>query len=215
MDESTQTKPCSRCKESKPTSEFGINRAARDGLMYYCRACVKKSLASLTPEQREAKRRRNAEYMARRRADPEWALVIAARTREWFRANPDRVKEYRAEFKVRHPEKIAAWRERDREAANERARRWAKENPTKNVEKTARRRARERAATIGPVDVEALWTGACGICLAPMDRALRRPDPLSPSIDHIIPLARGGSHTQANLQWAHLTCNFRKHCSLP
>lgn len=67
-----------------------------------------------------------------------------------------------------------------------------------------------RAAAIGPIDFDALWTGVCGICGLPMDREVRWPDPMSKSIDHIIPLSKGGSHTQENLAWAHLGCNVRK-----
>ena len=32
---------------------------------------------------------------------------------------------------------------------------------------------------------------------------------------HIIPLALGGTHEAANLQWAHLICNIRKGARMP
>jgi 5-methylcytosine-specific restriction endonuclease McrA len=51
----------------------------------------------------------------------------------------------------------------------------------------------------------------CGICGEPVDMSLRYPNPLSKSIDHIIPLARGGHPTDlSNLQLAHLACNKSK-----
>lgn len=34
-----------------------------------------------------------------------------------------------------------------------------------------------------------------------------RPDPLCPSVDHIIARANGGTNDPANLQLAHLWCN--------
>ena len=37
--ESTQTKMCSRCKQVKPTDQFGINRSASDQLQSNCRDC--------------------------------------------------------------------------------------------------------------------------------------------------------------------------------
>lgn len=52
------------------------------------------------------------------------------------------------------------------------------------------------------------WT--CGICSEPIDASLAYPAPLSLSIDHIVPLSRGGSDTRANVQAAHLDCNIRK-----
>ena len=51
----------------------------------------------------------------------------------------------------------------------------------------------------------------CGICGRPVDKALRYPHPLSPCIDHIIPVAKGGHPSDsANLQLAHWTCNRQK-----
>lgn len=48
--------------------------------------------------------------------------------------------------------------------------------------------------------------GICGIC--------REPVPFERfSIDHIVPLSRGGAHSMVNLQLAHLSCNARKGAS--
>lgn len=37
------------------------------------------------------------------------------------------------------------------------------------------------------------------------------PDPLFASIDHVIPLSKGGLHERANLTCSHLRCNMVKH----
>lgn len=51
----------------------------------------------------------------------------------------------------------------------------------------------------------------CGICGKPVDFTLKYPDPLAPSIDHIIPIDRGGHPSDiSNLQLAHWTCNRQK-----
>lgn len=51
----------------------------------------------------------------------------------------------------------------------------------------------------------------CGICGKPVDFALRYPNPMSKTIDHIIPISRGGHPSDiSNLQLAHLTCNLAK-----
>ena len=51
----------------------------------------------------------------------------------------------------------------------------------------------------------------CGICGQPVDFTLRYPHPLSPCIDHIIPIAKGGHPSDLdNLQLAHFTCNRQK-----
>lgn len=53
-------------------------------------------------------------------------------------------------------------------------------------------------------------TTDCGICGELVDTVLRRPNMMSPSIDHIIPYAHGGSNAVENLQLAHLHCNHVK-----
>lgn len=50
----------------------------------------------------------------------------------------------------------------------------------------------------------------CRICLEPVDMALKWPHPFSQSLDHIVPIARGGAHIQSNCQLAHLRCNISK-----
>ena len=51
----------------------------------------------------------------------------------------------------------------------------------------------------------------CGICGKPVDMTLRYPNPMSKTIDHIIPINRGGHPSDIdNLQLAHLTCNLNK-----
>ena len=50
----------------------------------------------------------------------------------------------------------------------------------------------------------------CGICNEPVDMEVRYPDAMSASLDHVIPLSRGGGHVRANVRLAHLGCNARK-----
>ena len=51
----------------------------------------------------------------------------------------------------------------------------------------------------------------CGICGKPVDFSLKFPHPLSPTIDHIIPISKGGHPSDIdNLQLAHRCCNRQK-----
>ena len=51
----------------------------------------------------------------------------------------------------------------------------------------------------------------CGICGKPIDSTIKAPDPLSPVVDHIIPINKGGHPSSMdNLQLAHWTCNRQK-----
>lgn len=52
---------------------------------------------------------------------------------------------------------------------------------------------------------------ACGICGQLVDFGAKYPHPLSPCIDHIIPIAKGGHPSDMdNLQLAHWWCNRQK-----
>lgn len=57
------------------------------------------------------------------------------------------------------------------------------------------------------------YGGICQLCGKPVDRSdkanghIKR---LYPTVDHIIPLSKGGAHTWANVQLAHMVCNSRK-----
>lgn len=51
----------------------------------------------------------------------------------------------------------------------------------------------------------------CGICGKPVDKSIPYPLPLSPTVDHIIPVSKGGHPSDiSNLQLAHRCCNRQK-----
>lgn len=51
---------------------------------------------------------------------------------------------------------------------------------------------------------------ACQICGVHLNPEIKFPDPLSPSLDHIIPIALKGTHTLDNVQAACMGCNWSK-----
>lgn len=104
-------------------------------------------------------------------------------------------------------------RELDPEAFARWAREWRSRNPGKVREQNATRRARLRAAIVESFDPHEIFERddwICGLCEAPIDPSSAYPDPMSPSLDHIVPVSRGGVHSRANCQAAHLVCNVRK-----
>ena len=55
----------------------------------------------------------------------------------------------------------------------------------------------------------------CGICGRPVDFDKKFPDPWSATIDHIVPVIKGGDPTSLeNLQLAHSYCNRQKSTKL-
>lgn len=95
---------------------------------------------------------------------------------------------------------------------------WAERNPERELEgKRARyhkRRAlRKGAATGERVETLAIaerdeWT--CHLCDTEIPRDASWPAPLSLSLDHVIPLSKGGIHDPSNVKAAHLRCNVAK-----
>ena len=217
------THVCGCCREALPAEAFFTNRARPSGVTSQCKACLK---AKRKPRSDEARSRDIERKRVARLADP---TASAQAQRDWKVKNPDKVRQHRQKFKERHPERVREWDRAYKAAAQEklaahaaayylrhtesvkaRARAWQAANPQKVSEKRQRYRARRAAALEGPVDIDALWTGFCAICKDPIDPTLRRPNVMCRSIDHIVPLSRGGSHTQDNLAWVHLLCNMRK-----
>jgi 5-methylcytosine-specific restriction endonuclease McrA len=50
----------------------------------------------------------------------------------------------------------------------------------------------------------------CGLCSKPINKWLRCPSWWAATLDHIIPLSKGGQHIATNIQAAHLKCNLDK-----
>lgn len=76
-----------------------------------------------------------------------------------------------------------------------------------------RRRARQYEAYVEPVRRIQIFHRdgwICQLCDLPVDRGAAVPHPLAATLDHIIPLARGGTHEPSNVQLAHFLCNCTK-----
>lgn len=78
---------------------------------------------------------------------------------------------------------------------------------------TLRRRALLANRYVEDVDPSTVYERdgfRCGICCGAIDIDIPHPDPMSPSVDHVVPLSRGGEHSYANCQASHLGCNCSK-----
>lgn len=82
-----------------------------------------------------------------------------------------------------------------------------------NRDKGHRRRARKYGVLYRYTSPQSIFDRDgwhCGICSDPVDKQLRYPDPMSASLDHVVPISLGGDHVASNLQCAHLRCNMLK-----
>lgn len=134
--------------------------------------------------------RRAAHYL-------EHAAELRARTAAWSGANA----EYAATYRATHTEE----RRSSGRAYNE-------AHPEVRVRAKYLRRAREA----GLVEIEAIDLVAvaardgwrCGLCGERVLPKARGPE--GKSLDHIVPISRGGQHTMVNVQLAHFRCNAAK-----
>lgn len=115
-------------------------------------------------------------------------------------------------------ERLLAYRAANRDQNKVYSRRYYEANTEKYAEWARERRARVRGVTVESFTAAEIferdeWT--CGICGDAVDRTLLHPDPGSPSLDHVVPLSRGGEHSRANVQLAHHGCNSGKRDRLP
>lgn len=136
--------------------------------------------------------------------------------RAWWNAH--RKKGWGSDFTYvcQHCGKTYTTKYRDRDRYCSRACCFAHKKWTDEKERAckAKRRALERGAYCGeridPQEVYERDGWICQLCHKKVNRCLKWPHKMSASLDHIIPVDKGGKHTWANVQLAHLKCNCSK-----
>ncbi len=181
-----EEKRCIACGETKGLSEFYLADPATGRRSGRCKPC----------------------YIARRM---EYRRVHPEKRRAYDLANRDRRNERDRQRKVEDPtilERSRARYWRNAEEQRARVKRWREGNPLKRRAHKHARRARLKAAP-GSYTVaqwEALKSDqgfACLMCGA------KEPE-ITLTVDHVIPLAVGGSNSIENIQGLCYTCNNRK-----
>jgi len=147
---------------------------------------------------------------------------VDERIRSYRAANPEKARRASIAWSIANPEKrlkaARARRAANPKKARDATRAWGIANPEKVRASAALRRARKRAAAVGNradnAAVRAFYREvakaerlACFWCKKSVPKDLRH-------VDHIIPLARGGSHTRENLCCACKRCNLTKGAKL-
>jgi 5-methylcytosine-specific restriction endonuclease McrA len=151
---------------------------------------------------------------ARYEADPEPQKARAARVRA---EQPRETAAYLAEYRKIHGDELREYQRTryaaDPESKREASRQFGRDHPEVSRSKNHRRRAQIRGSQVEQfTDLEVFEEDdyICQLCFELIDPFLRNHHPEMASLDHIIPISKGGSHTRANVQTTHLVCNLRK-----
>lgn len=155
-------------------------------------------------EQRKAAQRA---YNASRTPTEKQREEARERTRKWTAAHPEVPVAYYKANRERLLAQHAEWREANRE----RFRGLVNQG-------VQRRRARLKGLVAERFDRAEIFerdNWACQLCGKAIEPELAFPDPASASIDHVVPIAKGGDHVRGNVQAAHLGCNSSKGARLP
>jgi 5-methylcytosine-specific restriction endonuclease McrA len=81
--------------------------------------------------------------------------------------------------------------------------------------KTVKRQSLTKPSRLAADEVVATYGTNCSICGNQIDLSLKRTSSMGLTVDHWIPLSKGGSDELENLRPAHWICNRRKSNKLP
>lgn len=186
-------KSCNQCGQIKELDLFTASLTAPDGKRNICKRCTadneKAKRHSKPDHYRELDRKRYA-------LNPESKKVGA---KKWYQHN-----------RKRSASNHRAWTQSHRERARELSRNYMRKHPEFISIKNNQRRAKKANVRFEKILSKEIFerdNWVCRLCLKKVNKNLKWPNQYSATIDHIIPLSKGGNHVRNNLQTAHLICN--------
>ena len=131
----------------------------------------------------------------------------------YHKANLDKGRAWRKAWRERNLEKVRMQNKAFRDANPEYSKLWRKANREKSREAERKHRALKYKTQTTPVNEKIVYLRdgwICQHCKKRVDKRFKHPNPMCASLDHIIPLSQGGTHTYNNVQLAHFGCNRKK-----
>ena len=216
-------KQCRTCGIEKPHSEFYKAACCKDGLRGECKACVAAKQADYN--------RKHAEQIAAKKKESYYAEgaeeVRKGKSAAYYQANRDRLMRNAREHHARAADAISerrkanraklhsqtmAWRAANADRVRKVTRAWYHANkdrlrPSRKAAKAMRRAAGAIDAAVVSFLMNA-QRGKCAVCKASIAEGPYH-------LDHIKPLARGGTNQRTNLQLLCPPCNLSKSAKDP
>lgn len=146
-------------------------------------------------------------------------------------ATKEKMREYRKAYEIRHPERVSASKEayrlRNLDYYASKTLEWRNNNPDlarlteqkylkteKGRANIARKNTKRKALLYNAnhepynrFEIYREFQGVCCICGDVIDLAVKHPDRMSFTIQHLQPLSRGGGDDSYNIAPAHYSCN--------
>ena len=211
-----KTKRCCVCKAEKPTTDFWKSSNNKDGFRSRCVPCEMQY-------RRERKHLdRQASNKAQRKRREALKAKVSEEQRLWAEANPEKVLEAQRirretliqrkleqsrKWRREQPEKVRQsqrkYRESHPEIYREATKKYFKANPEIKRASERKRKAKKHENSIfyvSPNELKKLYARPCSYCGRVGEMTL----------DHVVPISKGGVHGVSNLVPACGPCNFSK-----
>ena len=176
-------KRCAKCKTEKPYTSFSRDKSRKDGYQPYCKDCYR----AYCRANRLKMRKNRAEYYQENKEE------FSERSKQYYQSNRSHLDRSNGEWRLSHPERT-----------KEIKKKWALSNIDKCLAIGHAYRARKGGAISGPYDFTAIRNHYGNRCLS-----CGRND-VKLTIDHIIPISKGGQDTAPNIQPLCQVCNSSK-----
>lgn len=210
-------KVCSSCNIEKPFSEFHKDpRSSRktDEYRGSCKLCVNKKNREWYEANKEARSISCAKWESANKEKR------AADAKAYYLANKDAYAQRAIKYRLQDPEKIrersSNYYQKNKSAHRAMVKAWGKRNPDALRAMSHNRRCAEKSAegSFTADDIQKLFESQFGMCTG-CGNALESSGDKKYHVDHVMPIALGGSNWPSNLQLLCPRCNLTKNAKHP
>ena len=218
-----EEKKCTRCGELLPLSMFNKNKSTKDGHLTICKMCMKKIRHDQYEKNKDKFKEKQKQYyyshreeelLKRKKYQEEHKEQITARRKQYYQKNRDKILErdlkYREKHRDRYMENSRRYYREHHEECLANKKQYYLENKEDIIAKNQIRRARMNAAEgeFSPEQVKECIAFFDNVCAYSGDQFSEEKINCL-SMDHIIPITKGG----ANYIWNIVPTTFSHNSS--